>query len=624
MCGILGAVSSKKIDINAFDEALKTIKHRGPDFDRSELLSDNVAFGHVRLSILDLSAENHQPFSVDNRYTLTYNGEIFNFIELRDELKLQGIKFITDGDTEVVLRSYIYWGESCVNKFNGMWAFAIYDKIDQKLFCSRDRFGIKPFSYYKSNDEFLFASEIKGLIAFRPEIKVPNYNMIANFCFKSLGAQAEETWFRGVKRLQSAHNLVYQKGKLRIYKYWDYPKKVNKQIDFATATTEFERIFKDAIKIRMRSDVKVGSTLSSGLDSSSIVGVINSMYEEKITTYTAYSKTSQFSKRDAMNYNSDVDLDESKIVKDLIKEFNVDSHLLDVSCSTNDFIKRLTEANYYLESGNSSPAVISIHQVYKAAAKDIKVLMEGQGADELLAGYVSSVFPYYLLELLKRGKIVKAIKAYAKFKDIYSLKHLLLLYARSFDHPFLDKIKNRSLKIDIFDLKKFKFQYVKDNIKEKNRFSQKFNEVLFKQHTSGLVNLLHYGDALSMSQGIECRLPFMDYRLVEFAFTLPYDYKFRDMQGKFIQRLALKEYLPDYILSSKIKIGFATPIDELFNSNNEIEKILLEYNYEDFFNNESISEILTLHRNGKYNYSPLLFRVLSAKIWFKIFFNKNI
>lgn len=622
MCGIFGAVSvSNSINKELFDKSLMLIKHRGPDFDRTTVINEKAVFGHTRLSILDLSPKNHQPFVIDDRYFLTFNGEIFNYIELREELVQIGVTFVSDGDTEVVLQSYINWGEKCVEKFNGMWAFAIYDKKDERIFCSRDRFGIKPFNYHYNGSYLIFCSEIKPILNLKPELKQPNYNIIANYCYKGLGAQAEETWFVDVLRLLPGHNMSWHNGKLNKYKYWSYPKKIDRTINYAAAKEKFKNLFTESILIRMRSDVEVGSTLTSGLDSSSIVGVLKSEGYNDLNTFTAFSRSDKFSSNDKVVFkDNDLDLDESKIVNKLNEDFKTKGNLIEVSF--NDYISKLKEITYYLESGHSSPATICMLQVHKRAKSLIKVMMEGQGADELLGGYVTTIFPYHLIELLKRAKFKSFLKELRGFIKVYSFSYLFLAYIRSLDKAFFGKLRIYFSKTNVLNHKKFKYSYIKDNPIVEKEFDDKVNYLLSKSHSGGLVNLLHYGDALSMSQGIESRLPFMDYRLVEFAFQLPYQYKFNAKKGKLIQRDSLKEFLPKYIYESLIKIGFATPVDKLLKQDN-VKTILLRYNYNDFFDNEKIKILYFKNLKGKGNYTTTLFKILSAKIWFNVFMENN-
>jgi asparagine synthase (glutamine-hydrolysing) len=226
MCGILGLVNingSEDIDRAKFNASLHTMVHRGPDAEIVEQLDKNTIFGHLRLSIIDVDSRNNQPFTLLNRYTIVYNGEIFNYIELRSELASLGATFVTNGDTEVLLYAFIYWGEECVMRLNGMWAFAIYDKLERRIFCSRDRFGQKPFNYAICNGYFIFASEIKAILRYFSHLASPNYSMIASFCRSSVGAQHEESWFESIVRLQPGSNLTLDSGKLRINRYWQYP-----------------------------------------------------------------------------------------------------------------------------------------------------------------------------------------------------------------------------------------------------------------------------------------------------------------------------------------------------------------------------------------------------------------
>ena len=275
MCGILGIFNIKQdktLEKNDLEKALISMQHRGPDAQDVKIFDNKAGLAHLRLAIIDLKAESNQPFQVDNRYWITYNGEIYNYLELKQQLITEGgYSFRTESDTEVLLRAYQHWGEDCVNKFNGMWAFAIYDALNNTLFCSRDRFGVKPFNYALVDGQFIFASEIKGILSYFPQLKQPNYNVIANYCRTSAGAQHEETWFDTIFRLQPAHNMLITEGGVKKYRYWNYPIKVDKSLSFEAAKIEYADLFLDAVKLRMRSDVPVGTTLSSGVDSNSIV-----------------------------------------------------------------------------------------------------------------------------------------------------------------------------------------------------------------------------------------------------------------------------------------------------------------------------------------------------------------
>ncbi|MBK7132487.1 MAG: hypothetical protein IPH69_06595 [Bacteroidales bacterium] len=253
MCGILGIYNIKsieKFDAEKFRSALLTMIHRGPDSNQIKDFGNTSILGHVRLSIIDLSDENSQPLQTDGRYWIVYNGEIYNYIELKSELINAGYQFRTAGDTEVILRAYQHWGKDCVQRFNGMWAFAIYDNIDCTLFCSRDRFGIKPIYYATINGQFIFSSEIKGIITYFPKLKEPNYSLISNYCRKSIGAQTKDTWFENIYRIEPAHNLTVDSSGVNSYRYWDYPRKVQRNITFNNAIQTYKEILIDSVKLR--------------------------------------------------------------------------------------------------------------------------------------------------------------------------------------------------------------------------------------------------------------------------------------------------------------------------------------------------------------------------------------
>jgi asparagine synthase (glutamine-hydrolysing) len=294
MCGIFGIFKineNYKINEKRFNDSLKFLNHRGPEIKKVRLINKNVILGHTRLSIIDLNRNNDQPQEIESRYSIVFNGEIYNYLELRRELKKKGITFKTEGDTEVLLKSYVYWGEKCVEYFNGMWAFAIYDKIKNLLFCSRDRFGVKPFCYNLSEQAFIFASEIKPLLNYDLTLKKPNYRSIANYCRFSTGAQNNETWFKNIQRLPPANNLIISRGKVILNRYWNYPKNTNHKISFKKAKEDYRKIFIDSVKIRMRSDVKIGVALSSGLDSSTIASCMALVANKyKYNTFTSANK----------------------------------------------------------------------------------------------------------------------------------------------------------------------------------------------------------------------------------------------------------------------------------------------------------------------------------------------
>ncbi|MBM3453656.1 MAG: asparagine synthase (glutamine-hydrolyzing) [Bacteroidetes bacterium] len=634
MCGIFGVINdqNKEIDRDLFKISAKLMNHRGPDSYGQWGIDNHIELGHLRLSIIDLKAESNQPFfSSCEQYVIIYNGEIYNYIELRDELINIGYTFRTESDTEVLLNSYIEWGEKCVTKFNGDWAFAIYDLENEKLFCSRDRFGVKPFNYAFVDGCLIFSSEIKSILSYYNSLKKPNYNVIANFCRTSVGAQHEETWFKDIFRLKPAHNLIFHKGEIRKYRYWSYPTQTNNKINFEEAKNIYKELFIDAVKIRMRSDVPVGTTLSSGVDSNSILFTLREFHKEKLHTFTACFDSTNFSFRDKEIYVSkDIEIDESIIVRKYTKDLGLTNHFIDSSYDS--FVSDLNRIIYLLESGHSSTAIVPLMQVLECAHDYVTVVLEGQGADELL-GYQQKHFFSTLIVSLKKLRFKTAFNLYKKTTKEYSLSYAFLMYLRylSNSFTFLNRIYEYRSGISKVFSKKLKVnERMSDAPVDKTlKFDCRINEELYRQHVGGLGNLLHYGDTISMANSLESRLPFMDFRLVEFSFSLPWNFKIHENITKYIHREAMKGILPEEILNSTLKFGFNTPTSQFFKKDNKLnikplDIILSERCLErNLFNKEALVSIINAHDSDKSNHSTFLYRILCVELWFREFIDEK-
>jgi asparagine synthase (glutamine-hydrolysing) len=625
MCGIFGIYNigeGKIIRQQDFEEALLTMKHRGPDAHGVKAFDDTAILGHVRLSIIDLNEKSNQPFQLDNRYWIVFNGEIYNYLELKDELIATGYRFRTASDTEVLVRAYQHWGEQCVNRFNGMWAFVIYDEIEKNLFCSRDRFGIKPFNYTTISSQFVFSSEIKGIISYFPQLKLPNYNVIANYCRNSVGGQIRETWFESIYRLEPAHNLVVNAAGIKSYRYWDYPRKVNMKIPFKEAVVEYRQLLADAVNKRMRSDVPVGFTLSSGIDSTSLVCLLRNHFNDNKNTYTAAFTGTTFQRLEKQNFKDDIEIDEPSLVRRLTTELELKPTILEINYD--DYVNVLKEIIHYMESGHGSPAVFPLFHILKEARKNVTVILEGQGADELLGGYINNVFPIYFLELIRQCRFRKAFTELKSFAKCYSLKAAFMLLIRQSKLAFLKKLYYYFSGIECLysgEIKKYK--EIRDYPLDPCGFDSLLNEHLYKAHTGGLVNLLHYGDAVSMAHSLESRLPFMDYRLVEFVFTLPSEFKVHLGMGKYLHRQAMEGIVPGYIINNPLKLGFESPLSHVFEKEDEksAKAVLLSDKClaRGLFSKEALLKAFREHKQGKRNHSRFLYRMLSVELWFREF-----
>lgn len=624
MCGIFGVInkSFKEIDKHHFTQSAKLMQHRGPDAYGQWGVEGKIELAHLRLAIVDLKKESNQPFFSNCKgYVIVFNGEIYNYIELREELVKAGYVFRTESDTEVLLNAYIEWGETCVSRFNGDWAFAIYDINNDILFCSRDRFGVKPFNYALTDSGFIFSSEIKSIIHYNSKFKKPNYNVIGNYCRNSLGAQSEETWFLGVKRLLPAHNLIVKSGKMTIKRYWSYPQKHISGITLSEATSEYRNIFKNAVEIRLRTDVPFGVTLSSGIDSTSIVSVMRLLNQQQINAYTAVFNSHDYSKSERAVYSNTVEIKEHELVKKFCEEVKFASHLI-----TNDSknpIKELERIIWHLESGHSSPAILPLSNILEEAHKDVTVVLEGQGADELLGGYVLNVLPWLVIQLIISFRFRDAYRELRIFMKHYSIYYSIKQFFRLLNLEFIEKIYaffSRRNKVFIGRLSHF--QRIKDFPIINKNFSQVFNRKLYESHTGGLVNLLHYGDAISMSHSLESRLPFLDFRLVEYVFQLPFEYKVKHGLGKFIHRKAMEGIVPDYILKNPIKYGFNTPLSKMFRGlDTEASRVLLSEKClsRGLFRKSELHRMIIRTARGEKDYSTQLFRLLSVELWFQKF-----
>lgn len=608
MCGILGYISfnSQCINKQNFEKALDKMLHRGPDHKNALYFKQNsIAIGHLRLSIIDLTTEANQPMTI-GKYCIVFNGEIYNYIELKNELKLLGYTFQTNSDTEVIIKCYEHYGQNCVNRFNGMWSFVIFNIETEVFFCSRDRFGVKPFNYTVNNDRFIFSSEIKSILDLDTDLKNPNYNSIGLYCLEGASSELTETWFAEIKRLPPGHNMLIMGNIIEITKYYNYPSK-EENIDFNSAMIKFKNIFIDAVKLRMRSDVPIGVTLSGGLDSTSIISALSELSIKNINTYTASFNNYKF--------------DEYKTANKTNINYNLIGHKVIIDYNDDEYIPLLQKMIYHLESGNLSPSIFPLWKVYEEAKKNVTVVLEGQGADELLAGYVTTFSGHYLLELLKKFKFrIFIIECYKLFNN-YSFKESIILFFRTYLN-----FKNRSI------IRKLFFKY--DNVLSPIFSKIKYNEDLIKKnkltltsalqqsHRTTLINLLHYGDAISMAFSIENRLPFLDYRLVNYTMTLPSSYLISNGKGKYILRESLKNILPEYIYKDPKKLGFPSPINKFFLENKHIIRSLLFSNKcisRKLFNTKELEKIINSDLEKNIQSTRFLFRLISVELWFQTF-----
>lgn len=551
MCGISGIINKskdrvKKEDIQKINDL---ILHRGPD-DEGFYFEKNFAFGHRRLSILDLSSDGHQPMHYLDKYTITYNGEVYNYLEIKEELIKYGYKFSSQTDTEVIIASYDKWGEDCVHKFNGMWAFAIYDKEKEIIFCSRDRFGVKPFYYTEIDNKFVFGSEIKQLLEFYEE-RFVNKKILMDFLIIGYENHINETFFENIFKLQESHNLIYnlKNNSFKIKRYYDI-KQTEINLDENSSVDLYKSKFMNSIELRLRSDVKVGTCLSGGLDSSSIAAIASSMYKkdsnEKFIAIHAKS--------------SEHDSDESFFAKEVANSSNLDLKLIEPT--KDEFINSIDDVIYTQEEPFGGPSIFMQYFVMKKA-KEIgcTVLLDGQGGDETLVGY-ERYYPSYLMSLcffdLIKGFFNSSKNSKLSKKQLFAY---FVYFTKAKIRIKRLQVKNSFIKAKYFNLASFDI-LEKNSKNYLNLFELQHQEIFYTQ----MPHLLRYEDRNSMRHSIETRLPFIDYTVVETALSIPNKYKIKDGWTKYILRRTIDKILPNNIVWRKNKFGFEAPTKSWVNS----------------------------------------------------------
>ena len=554
MCGIAGILSPDPVYINR--ERLKkmtdAIAHRGPDAEGSWISPcTHAGLGHRRLSIIDLSTAGSQPMHYLDRYTIIHNGEIYNYLELRSLLQSKGYSFQSHSDTEVILAAYDHYGPGCLQYFDGMFAFAIWDQQERQLFLARDRFGEKPLFFYHDKQQFLFASEMKALWAAGIP-KDSNNKMIFNFItigYTQNPANGFETFYTNILKLPARSYLIYQAAthEIQTTQYWDIRIEHTHSIGEEMAIRQFNSLLSASIQRRLRSDVPVGTSLSGGLDSSSVIAAAGGT--RRFQTFSAVFPG--FAK------------DESAFIRLMTDRYSLENHPVtpDAAGLVRDFEKLV----WHQEEPFSSSSIYAQFRVFGLARQHhLKVLLDGQGADELLAGY-HKYYHWYWQELYRKDKKAFALELEAAkqsgVQDRWTWKNRLAANLPVYAGLFAKKkrkaqqLKNKDLSPDFID--NFGISYY--DIPHVDQLS---GVLYYNTFMNGMEELLRYADRNSMAHGVEVRLPFLDHELVEFLFSLPSHFKIRDGWTKWLLRVSMEDVLPREIVWRKDKTGYEPPQEE--------------------------------------------------------------
>lgn len=569
MCGIAGIISSNTqlVSKQRLQSATNCLHHRGPEAEGIWTNNENtIALGHLRLSIIDLSKEAAQPMPYSNRYHIIHNGELYNYIEIREQLQQKGYHFNSQSDTEVIVAAYNLWGNNCLQQFDGMFAFAIWDEQEKKLFAARDRFGEKPFFFFYDQEQFLFASEMKALWSMGVPKEVNN-SMLYNFLsidYTSNPADPQETFYQNIHKLPAASFLTYSlsNNQIEIEKYWQvYPETIT--ISEKDAIAQFKDLLNRSVKRRLRTDVPVGSSLSGGLDSSSIVAFCDQQVSDH---YSHKCFTASF---------KGFERDELKYAETVAQQFGLEHFVVEMNEA--NVVQLMNEVMHHQEEPVGSASALAQYKVFETAKQNgVTVVLDGQGADEILAGY-SKYYKWFWQELYRNKKLTKSkeLKAAkdAGIAESFGLKNKLAALFPDFAAGILQTRKSKKafhhpdLNRDFAFANKQSFYYTTPTSFDLN------GALYYNAFVNGLEELLRFADRNSMAHAVEVRLPFLDHQLVEFLFSLPPEFKIHNGWTKWLLRRSVEDVLPKEIVWRKDKVGFEPPQKKWMEEKNVQEAI---------------------------------------------------
>ena len=623
MCGILGTLNyNNAADAESIAAMRDTMPYRGPDDNGLWISDDNYcALAHLRLSILDPTPAGHQPrIEQSGRFVISYNGEVYNYIEIRAELEEKGYTFETGTDTEVILQAYVQYGVECLHKFNGMFAIAIWDNQTQELFLARDRVGIKPVYYYHSNNELIFASETKAILKGLDALPGLNIELIDDYM--SFGyIPGENTLHQGIKRLMPGHYAIVKNKQMSITQWWDLKFDNTQDKGFDYYLNESKRLLESAIDLRLRSDVPLGIFLSGGIDSSAVVGLLADKVKEPLKTFS-------------IAYDFGKNFDETQYARMVSEKFGTDHHELKIT--PQQFADFIPEYIHLMDEPVTEAAAISLFFVSKLAKEKVTVALSGEGSDEIFAGY--DLYQYMNVLEKYRGVVGQTgSEFFAGISNkVLGKSHKVSKYLNMATQPIELRYKGMSTYPDASKeaLYRQDFKQELDSAKKRTSHGQfskqlfknmegqdQLNKMLYFDTKTWLVDdLLIKADRMSMATSVELRVPFLDYRLVEFAAQIPSKHKIKKGEGKYPLKKMMEGILPNDIIYRK-KMGFPTPLKLMFQ--NELKdyakNLLLSDNTKlhQFFKVERIQQLITEHNANKYDHHKTLWQLVVLEEWLR-------
>ncbi len=629
MCGIAGILGYEGAGLESKVRAMEeVIPYRGPD-DHGTFVSreQGLGFAHRRLSILDTSTAGAQPMvSEDGTVVITYNGEVYNFLEIRQILEAKGYTFRTGTDTEVILAAYDHWGRDCLEHFNGMWAFALFDRKKQEVFLARDRMGIKPLYYHWSGDGTLyFASEVKSILAAldtSPTLEPGLLNAYMDFGYVPGGS----TLFSDIHRLLPGHSMVVDLKQMRfkIHAYWDLEFDSREDLGLDHYVEEGRELLNSAIDLRLRSDVPLGIFLSGGLDSSTVVGLLAPRVDRPLKTFS-------------VAYDFGKDFNETPYARQVARQFRTDHHEFFVTQKA--FMDFIPDFIRYMDEPVTEAAAISLYFISKQARDHVTVILSGEGSDEIFAGYdfyryMTVVDQYHRLagKGLSRGmaRAAALLPAGNKFRKYLALGAMGLADRykgiSTYDSEMKHRLFRRGVLQEIMgDGTSGPEAFVRDLFSRTQGWDS-LNRMLYFDTKTWLVDdLLIKADRMSMAASLELRVPFLDYRMVEFAARIPTRYKINKGCNKYLLKEIMAPVLPRKIVHRK-KMGFPTPLKMMFQD--ELSGYAREVLTQDrawiktYFNGNVIEKLLGEHMAGTQDHHRVIWQLLVLETWAQTWLKK--
>ena len=630
MCGICGKYSFIKqtpVDKDLLHKMCDVMIYRGPD-DEGYYLNGNIGLGMRRLSIIDLETGNQPIHNESKDIWIVYNGETYNCLELRQELEKKGHKFYTRSDTEVIVHCYEEYGDECVSKLRGMFAFAIWDEQKQRLLLARDRLGIKPLFYTVTNGNLLFASEIKSILQDREVKREVNFKALHSFLSLNY-IPHPDTIYQGIHKLPQGHILVCERGKIKIRQYWDIKfieNKINKREE--EYAEELREILKESIRLRLLSDVPLGVLLSGGVDSSTITALMSTLVAQPIKTFSIGFEEKSFN--------------ELEYARMVAKQYGTEHHELIVKPDAAEILFKLA---WHFDEPFADSSAIPTYLVSKLAREHVTVALSGEGGDEVFAGY-------HTYTAYRAAQLYERIPSLLRKKIIRPIVHSLPVSTKKVSFDYKAKIfvdgdelspERRHYWWKLIFSEEAKQQLYSENVNAGNEFEDSYQ--IFAQHyqstnAKDLLNKLLYVDAKvllandilvktdrsSMANSLEARVPILDHKVVEFAASIPPELKLKGFQTKYILKKAMVPLLPKKVLYRK-KQGFSIPMTSwLKNELNEMVLDILspyELKKAGYFNPDYVNHILTQHFDGVKDNCRPIWGLLAVMLWHKTFMENS-